>query len=258
MTMWRAEALPCRRRSAPAAALAGTLALLAGIAPATAGPVTAVGGFDHYAIAGGSTTDGILGAVVFGAAGGDLTLAAVRFDDSDAGQGFSYTGGLGLPVAPMMRLRVTGTRFVGEQELRAWRVKVGPEFSLPGGRAMTVSYAHYRNHLGARSNAGIAEAATPLVPRLSGRATASFASAPQGSPVFQGSVGLGWTVAPHVELSGEGGVVNAEAGAAAPGSPGGGLLGGLPAVGGGGTGGTSGGARSTHGTLSLGVRVTLP
>jgi hypothetical protein len=236
------------------------LLVLAAPAPVAAAPVTAVGGFDHYAGASGQTTNGVLGAAVLGARGGDLTLAGVRFDDSDAGRGYSFTGGLGLPVAPLMMLRVTGTRFIGEQDLRAWRAKVGPQFALPGGRTLTISYSHYRNHLGARSNAGIAEATTPLVARLSGRAGASYARAPQGAPVLQGSAGLGWNVAPHFELTGEAGLVNSEAGAAAPGSPGGGPLGGLPLIGGGssGTGGTTETTRTTYGTLSLGVRVTWP
>ena len=235
-------------------ALAGCLAWPAG---AGAGPVAAVGGFDHYAVASGQTTNGILGAVVVGAAGADVTLAAVRFDDSDAGQGFSYTGGVGLPVAPMMTLRLAGTRFVGEDDLRAWRFKAGPQFTLPGGRTLTVSYAHYRNQLGARSNAGMAEAVIPLVPRLAGRASASIASVQQGAAVAQGSLGLGVTVAPHVEISGEAGLLNGEAGATGP-SGGGGLLGGLPLVGGGNGGGSSTTTRLTYGTLNLGVRVTWP
>ena len=249
----------CRRRVMGNAGLAGMLLVLAGHAPVAAAPITAVGGFDHYEGASGQSTNGALGAAVLSAGGGDLTLAGVRFDDSDAGQGYSFTGGLGLPVAPLMMLRVIGTRFIGEQDLRAWRAKVGPQFSLPGGRILTISYSHYRNHLGARSNAGIAEATTPLVTRLSGRASASYATTPQ-APVLQGSAGLGWNVAPHLELTGEAGLVSSEAGAAAPGSPGGGPLGGLPLIGGGntGTGGTTETTRMTYGTLSLGVRVTWP
>jgi len=255
MNMKRGDVSACRR-GAWISALAWSITVLAGPATSVAAPITAVGGFDHYAGAAEQTTDGILAAVVLGAAGGDFTAAGVRFDDSEAGQGYSFTGGLGLPVAPMMMLRVIGTRFVGEQDLRAWRAKVGPQFSLPGGRTLTLSYSHYRNHMGARSNAGIAEATTPLVPRLTGRAGASLASAP-GAPVLQGSVGLGWNVAPHFELTGEGGLVSSEGGAGGPGSPGGGFLGGLPLVGGGGSGATSG-TRMTYGTLSLGVRATWP
>jgi hypothetical protein len=256
MTMKRVAVSTCRRVPL-IAVLAWSMMVPAGPGIVVAAPVTAVGGFDHYVGAAGQTTDGVLGAIVLGAAGGDLTAAAVRFDDSDAGQGFSFTGGLGVPVAPMLMLRVAGTRFVGEQDLRAWRAKVGPQFSLPGGRTLTLSYSHYQNHLGARSNAGIAEATTPLVALLSGRANASYASAPQGAAVLQGSLGLGWTVAPHFELTGEGGLVNSEGGAGAPGSPGGGLLGGLPLVGGGGA-SSNNAERMTYGTLSLGARVTWP
>ena len=248
---------PGRRRVTRATAVA-VLAMLASAAPITAAPITAVGGFDHYAGVGGQTTNGWLGAVVLAAAGGDLMLAGVRFDDSVAGEGTSITAGLGVPLAPMLMLRAAGTRFIGDGDLRAWRAQVGPQFSLPGGRSVTVSYAYYRDHVGARSNAGIAEAGIPLVARLGGRAGASIAAAPGGAPVLQGSAGLNWTVAPHFELSGEAGVVSSEAGAVAPGSPGGGPLGGLPLVGGGGNGRTTEAARTTYGTLSLGVRGTWP
>lgn len=113
-----------RRRITGLARLAGMLAVPTGATSVAAAAIATVGGFDYYAGASGQTTNGVLGA-----------------------------GGLGVPVSPSMMLRVTGTRFIGDEDLRAWRAKVGPQFSLPGGGALTLSYSHYRNHLGTRSNA---------------------------------------------------------------------------------------------------------
>ncbi len=245
------------RRARPLVLLGAILAV-AGAAPASAAPVTAVAGFDHYAGPAGQTTNGVLGAVVVGAGGGDVTLAATRFDDSQAGAGASVTGALGLPLAPLVTLRIAGTHFTGEQDLTAWRARVGPQFSLPRGATLSLAYAHFRNHLGARSNAGLAEAAAPLVPRLHGRASASLASVPQAGPVVTGGLGLGWSIVRNLELAGEAGVLSSEGGAGSPASGGGGPLGGLPLLGAGGSGAPTPAPRETHGTFTLGVRLTLP
>lgn len=254
-----AEAMSCRRALGPAG-LTIFLALLGAVGAATAAPLTAVGGFDHYAGALGQSTNAIVGAVVVGAGGGDLMLAGVRYDDNFAGRGVSVTGGLGVPVAPMMKLRVNGTRIIGDESFRAWRAKVGPQFALPRGQSVTLSYAHYQDHLGARSNGAVAEATTPLVPSLTGRASASYATAPQGPPALQGSLGLGWSVVRNLELSGEIGLARNSSGAAGQPSPGGGPLGGLPLLGGGNNGGSSDPARAREvdTTVLLGLRVTLP
>jgi len=261
--MWRlrhATTPESRGRALPLAGWAVLLAALLASVPVGAAPVTAVGGFDHYAGPLGQTTNGVVGAVVLGVGGGDATIAGVRFDDSFIGQGYSVTGGAGAPLVPAVLLRVSGTRFIGDRSFRAWRAKVGPQFALPGGRVVTLSYAHYRDDAGVRSNGAIAEAATPIVAGLSGRVTTSYATAPLGPPAVQGSLGLGWNVVRHLELSGEVGLSRNAAGAGAQPIPSRGPLDDLPLLGGGGSGSNDGPAmaREVDGTVLLGLRVTLP
>jgi len=47
--------------------------------------VAGVAGYDYYTGPLGQTTQGVIGALMLGAAGSDLTLAGVRFDDSNIG-----------------------------------------------------------------------------------------------------------------------------------------------------------------------------
>ncbi len=259
MTRQRGAARTSRPRALGPAGLMMMLAVVATRASGASAPVTAVGGFDHYAGPLGQTTNGVVGAVVLAAGGGDVTLAGVRYDDSYIGRGYSLTGGGGLPLAPACLLRITGTRFIGDESFRAWRAKVGPQLSLPGGRTLMLSYAHYRDDLGVRSNGAIAEAATPLVAGLTGKASASYATARQGPGALQGSLGLGWNIVRHLELSGEVGLARNAAGASGQPFPGSGPLDGLGLLGGGsGTSGGTGTAREVEGTVLLGMRVTLP
>ncbi|HKQ56745.1 MAG TPA: hypothetical protein VJY35_02650 [Candidatus Eisenbacteria bacterium] len=240
----------------------GALAVLAIILTAAAGsaqasPVTAVGGYDHYAGPLGQNIDAVLGAVVLGAGGSDLMLAGVRYDDNLSGQGITVTGGVGVPLAPMTKLRINATRIIADETFRAWRARVGPQLSLPRGTSLSLWYAHYQDHLGGRSNGAIAEAAAPIVPKLSGRASASYATTSQGPPAVQGSVGLGWSVVSHLELSGELGLARNASGAA--GTPGGGgPLGGLPILGGSNGGSSGGTVEQVDTTFLIGLRVTLP
>lgn len=244
-------------RPAWLAAIVTTLVGLAAGGPAAAAPITAVGGFDHYAGAFGQTTHGVLGAVVVGAGGGDLMLAGVRYDDSHNGQGFSLTGGAGIPMAPAVMLRAQATRIVGDGAFRAWRARVGPQLALPGGGSLLLAYVHYRDDAGARSNGATAEASTPLAARLTGRATTSFATAPLGPPALQGSLGLGLALMRNVELSGELGLARNATGATGGGSPGGGPLADLPLIGAPGA-SPEERVREVDTTLLLGVRVSLP
>lgn len=227
--------------------------------PGAAAPLTALGGYDHYEGPFGQRTDGVLGALVVGAAGGDLTLAGVRYDDTTIGPGYSVTGGVGVPLATVAMVRLTGTRFINDDSFRAWRAKVGPQFNLPGSRSVTLSYAHYQDNLATRSNGVIAEASTPLLAHLSGKATTSYATTPQGPSALQGSIGLGWSPIRRLELSGEVGIARNAAGAAGQPFPAKGPLDGLPLIGGGSSPeGAPESSKEVEGTVLIGLRVVVP
>jgi len=238
------------------------LAMLALPAAGGASPVTGVAGYDHFQGPFGQTTDGVLGAAVLSVGGGDAMLAGVRYDDSNIGRGYSLTVGAGLPVAPACLLRVNATRFIGDQSFHAWRAKLGPQLVLPGGRTLTLSYSRYQDDTGVRSNGAIAESTTPLIAHLEGKASASFATVPQGPAAVQASVGLGWSVIRNLELSGEVGLARNGSGASGQPFPSrgplGGLGGGLLGGGGSGSGGNSANTNEVESTVLLGLRVTLP
>lgn len=249
-------------RHTQVAALALTLMLSAHTlsTPAEAAPLTAVAGYDHYSGPFGQQTDGVLGALVLSAARSDFMIAGVRYDDTSIGRGTGLTAGVGVPIAGAARLRVAGTRFLGDASFRAWRARIGPQFSLPGGRSVAVSYAHYQDNLSARSHGVIGEGATPLIARLGGRVTAAYATTPQGPAAVQGSVGLSWNAIRTLELSGEVGLSRNASGAAGQSFPTRSAMDGLPILGGGGSGSstTQETSQSVEGTILLGVRVTFP
>ena len=186
-----------------AAAIAVVLLALP-VPAARALPVSGSLGYEYFDGSGDQLTRGIAGtATIALPSGPDVTLAGARYIDSFAGQGLSFTGGLGLPLAPEVRLRGQASRLVGDGSFRAWRFKAGPQLALPGGASLLVSYQRYEDNGGVVSNGAALESATPIHPWLSGRLNASFASLPGDLESVAGSAGLGWTPVPSLELSGE-------------------------------------------------------
>ena len=248
-----------RTVSARAPAMLSVLAAISFPLASLAAPVAAIGGYDHYAGPLGQTTDGVVAAAVMSVGRGDVTLAGVGFDDSFIGRGVSMTGAAGMPASAAFTLRIAGTRYLAEGAFRAWRAKLGPQIVLPGGRSVTVSYTHYRDVTGVRSDGAVAEAATPLTAAISGRASASIASAPLGPAALQGSLGVAWNVMSHVEVSCEAGLARNAAGAAGQ-FPARGPLDGLPLIGGGSSRPSQSPEITRHvdGTLLVGMRLTVP
>ncbi|MBI5710509.1 MAG: hypothetical protein HZC42_09430 [Candidatus Eisenbacteria bacterium] len=231
-------------------------ALAAGAPQVCAAPVAGVAGYEYFTGAGGQITRGVLAAGVLGLGGAELLAAGVRYDDNLVGRGVSLTGGLGVPLLPAVTLRTQGSRFVGDGSYRAWRVKAGPQFSLPVGSSLQLWYMRYEDNQDVRSDGAIVEGAVPLAGRLTAKLSASYATAPQDLKVVQGAVGLGWTVVPHLELSGEVGL--AQNGSVVYGEPFRGP--GLPLLGGGNssTARTQETVNQMEATTLLGVRVTFP
>src|SRR3989442_4863802 len=77
------------------------------------------------------------GALLFAsaeAAPGDLTIAAIRYNDSRVGPGVGAFANAGLGLASQLKLRAIVLRSVGETDYHAWRWRAGPEFRLPSQR----------------------------------------------------------------------------------------------------------------------------
>ena len=238
-----------RRRVVLAAFLVPVLASVA-----VAGPLQVGGGYDYYSGPNHQMTRSAL-ALVSAELGrsGSASLAGIRYDDTIVGTGNAYLGGLGVRLAPMTNLRAWGTRYVGDESFRAWRLKGGPQLSLPGGRSLGLYYMHYSDNAEGKSDGVSGELNLPLFPGLSAQASAAQATTPGDQRSTQGSVGLSWTIVHGLELTGEMGI--ARGGAASEFVPSRGpldlLLGGPPPS-------TTTTTTSTESLALVGVRVTFP
>ena len=191
----------CVRTAAILIAMSMGLAASALAKPAFVGG----GGLEYYDGPGQLTRSAM--AIVGAEDGGrSASLALMRYSDSQVGDGMGYLLGIGVPVSPSASLRAWGSRFVGDETFRAWRVKAGPLVEVVGGSLVGLYYSHAEDNAGLRSNGAVAELTTPLGARFTGRAGAAHATASDGVNATQATVGLGFTPARGVELSAETGL----------------------------------------------------
>ena len=172
--------------------------------PNATASVSIGGGYDYVQGAGDQQTGSALAFI-----GGPLstrvhaTLAGIRYDDAIAGEGNGVLAGLAIGVTPAARLRAWGTRYFGDADFSAWRVKAGPEATLPTGGTIGVYFAHDESNVGEPSNAGIAELGVPLVPTLTGRAGGSYSVTRGTSNSVFGSLGIGWSPVRNFQITGD-------------------------------------------------------
>jgi len=194
--------MPARSRGgilpAAAAFLVSTLSSVA-----VAGPLQVGGGCDYYSGPNHQITRSalVLVGAEFGPAAG-ASIAGIRYDDTIVGTGNACLASIGVRLAPMTHLRAWGTRYVGDESFRAWRLKGGPQLSLSGGQSLGLYYMHYSDNADGRSDGASAELNVPLSARLSAQASASHATAPGDQRSTQGSVGLSWNPVRRIELTG--------------------------------------------------------
>lgn len=230
-----------RGRTCTAAVI--TVTWMSLVSPVRAAPIfVGGGGYDYYAGPDGQWTQSVMAVAGAEAGGRSASLALMRYSDSMAGDGMGYVLGLGISLTPRSALRAWGTRFVGDETLRSWRVKAGPLVEFPGGGTAGLYFSHAEDNAGFRSNGGSAELTTPLGARFTGRAGAAYATASGGIPATQATVGLGFASTHGVELSAETGLARNASFVTSPGS------------------GSLGGSETSRmePVLLLGVRVLLP
>src|SRR5262249_30233199 len=138
-------------------------------------------------------------------------LAALRYDDTNIGIGNAYVAGVGVPVFATATVRAWGTRYVGDETFRGWRVKAGPQFTVPAGPTFGLYYSHYEDNAEGKSDGATGELTMPLVAGLNGRATATHASAPGQPASTAGTIGLSYSPLHALELSGEVGLARGNA-----------------------------------------------
>ncbi len=184
--------------------------------PLAALPLQAGAGYDYYSGPNDQTTKSVQALIVADLGTLGLSIVGSRFDDNLIGTGTSVTAGLGVGILPMVTFRVYGSRYLAEQDYRAWRIKTGPEIHLPAGQSVGIYYSHYTDQSDATSDAVIGELALPVVEQLTGRAAAAYGTS-SGSPASgQGSLGLTWSPFHGVGLMGDVGIAKSGSTAAQP------------------------------------------
>ncbi len=133
----------------------------------------------------------------------DLTVAAIAYDDSRAGRGFSGTGNAGVGFGPITRVRVVVIGSAGEDRYRAWQVRGGPEISLGQAAIAGCYYLRLGDSASSKLNGVGAELETPLLGDLSGRLGASYGRWNTGAESLQASAGTTWVAGSRVRVLGE-------------------------------------------------------
>ena len=219
-----------------------------------------------YSSVQGRVTKGFLGAAVFGFEdGGFLSAAGSRYTDDLTGDGVSLTAGIGAPLRGAVLGRAFGTRWIGENDFRAWGLKAGPFVQWTGGASLGLSFVRQDEGNGATATGGIVEATVPIAARWSALASGTAASLGRGGESASGSAGILWQAGSRLEVQAEGGVAkNGTLGTTTSGASGGGrgLLGGLPLLGRG-QGDASAAPQGevdekVSGTFTMGIRVVFP
>jgi len=178
------------------------VALFGAAAGAHAAPVAVGGGFDYYADSHDQVTRAALAIGALSMGGTDAFVVATRFDNNVVGAGAGVTGGIGLPVAPLLQFRLTGSRFIGDGDYRAWRLKAGPQLRAPAAR-VGVYYTHEDAGTAPGADGVVAEGDVPLPHGVGVRATAGYAHAAGGGAGALGSIGTSWSALRRVTLSAE-------------------------------------------------------
>lgn len=247
--------------------VAFTIALAAWQAPQAAASALGAGaGTDWSLVAHGATVTSVYGYGSFSAGRTGLALGGLHYDDGSITAAGPLVAAV-APVAPSLAMRAWWTRYLGEAGFRAWRLRGGPEWTLPRNATVGAFFAYLKNDRDGVQRSGSLEIALPLNARWTGKLDAGAARLPSAITATQAAVGLAWTPFASVELSGEAGLAHHGAFLGSASATGGGGVGPLPLpLGLGGNGGGNGRGPTpptstgddVEPTLSLGLRIALP
>lgn len=178
------------------------LILLALPSHGSALPIGAGAGVDRQS---GPNGRGYTAGLLFGTASvglTDLTLAAIRYDDSQTGYGNAVFANAGLLVPGFAKLRVIGSRSIGDTGYRAWKLRAGPEWSI---HVLTLdAYGlHQEDNASAKLDALGVEVGTSIVPSITTQVGGLVGRREGGANSSQASCGVVWSAMSHVQLIGE-------------------------------------------------------
>jgi len=249
---------PMPRRLTQEFLFAGAIALVAG--PAHAAAISGGAGVDYQA---GPDAQSYRGALLFGSADlapGNLTVAAIRYEDSRLGPGIGGFANAGVNIASAFRLRVIGLRTIGDHGFDAWRLRGGPERSV--GTDATLGAYYLRLHDDAPENFDAAgfELTVPVLRGLSAQAGASYGRWSGGATTLQATLAGTFRAGARVELLSEIDVGRNVTTTSSPSSSGG-IWSGLPLAKNLGNGGSATGSRTDlriNSAGQLGARFLIP
>lgn len=227
MPMTPGVARPIHMR--PMAALAVLIALSAH--PANAG-VTGGAGFDYQS---GPRTQSYRSALLFASTevrAADLTLAAVRYGDSNVGPGIGAFLNAGVAVTQHVRVRGIGLRAIGDESYRASRWRLGPELHLASGTTVGTYYLRLTDNAGGSFGSAGVEVGGPIGHDVTGQIASSYGRWNTDATTAQGALSGTWHPVSRVIFLGELDVGRNLATTTTAGPSGGGALGGLPLPGG--------------------------
>jgi hypothetical protein len=230
---------------------------------ASAAQVQSGVGYDYQSGPNGQNWRGALGFVSCAPLGSELTVAAVRYEDSNVGPGFSGFANAGVPVLSGTRLRVVGVRAVGDGSYRSYRVRFGPELPVMGRGTVGVFFSHFEDNEHSRLNAFGSEVGVSIARPLAGTGGISYGTWETGLASFQANAGLVWAPAGKIQILGDVSLGRNVLTVAGTSPGGGGRLGRLPVVGdlvgGGGRGTTTTTQEDKVGaTGTVGFRILIP
>ena len=179
-----------------------SLVLLAAARPSGAA-LSGGAGYDYQGGPNGLTWSAPLVFGTLSGTSGDATLAAYRYHSSDTGWGWTGLANLGIAFSPSTGGRVIGTRAVGDQDYRAWRLQAGPTFHLRAERSLFAYVAHFEDNETSHLNQLGAEAAIPLSPVVSGLAGGALGRWQDDVSSAQGILGLTWSGSSVLQLFGQ-------------------------------------------------------
>ena len=194
-----------RLTSARGLLCAGAIVLGLGLAgaPPSEAALTAGVGADYFAGPDGQIVRDVLGYAGSSTPGTDLTFAVARYDNSNLGPGTSVSAVGTFLVKPTVLLQLSGTRSVGSQDFRAWRLSAGPIFGIGQGRWLALTLSRSQDTFGTGATGLSSELSVPLSPKVAGSVRASLASVEAGGTSFLGTAGALWSPARRVQFFGE-------------------------------------------------------
>jgi len=229
-----------------------------------AGTMTGGAGFDYQT---GPSSQSYRSALVFGSAqggAGDITLAGIRYGDSQLGPGTGLFANAGVLTAQRVAARAIVLRVFGDHGYRAWRWRVGPEFELRPGGTLGFYYLRLTNNAQESFGSAGVEYSAAFTPSITAQIGTSYGRWNTDATTTQGTLSGTWHPLARVILLGELDVGRNLTASSAAGPSGGGGLGGLPLPGGLGGGGRGKRANETSvqsdvsAAGQVGIRFLIP